>query len=87
MTQYAGEDKWQSELKHQDELLHKRQWKGQSNFSLEKSIAQHRNAFLSMRQFTEHITFQLPNDQTRVSYLLDTIQCNDPGLQAAMAQV
>jgi hypothetical protein len=87
VNQYAGEDKWQSELKRQDELLHNRQWKGQSNFSLEKFIAQHRNAFVSMRQCAEHVTFQLPNERTRVSYLLDAIQCNDPGLQAAMAQV
>ena len=87
VMQYAGEDKWQSELKYQDDLLHNRQWKGQSNFSLEKFIAQHRNAFVSMRQCAEHVTFQLPNERTRVSYLLDSIQCNDPGLQAAMAQV
>jgi hypothetical protein len=87
VNQYAGEDKWQSELKRQDELLHNRQWKGQSNFSLEKFIAQHRNAFVSMRQCAEHVTFQLPNERTRVSYLLDAVQCNDPGLQAAMAQV
>jgi hypothetical protein len=87
VNQYAREDKWQSELKYQDDLLHNRQWKGQSNFSLEKFIAQHRNAFVSMRQCAEHVTFQLPNERTRVSYLLDSIQCNDPGLQAAMAQV
>jgi hypothetical protein len=87
VNQYAGEDKWQSELKKQDELLHNRQWRGQSNFSLEKFIAQHRNAFVSMRQCAEHVTFQLPNERTRVSYLLDAVQCNDPGLQAAMAQV
>jgi hypothetical protein len=87
VNQYAGEDKWQAELKRQDELLHNRIWKGQSNFTLEKFIAQHRNAFVSMRQCAEHVTFQLPNERTRVSYLLDAIQCNDPGLQAAMAQV
>jgi hypothetical protein len=40
-----------------------------------------------MRQCAEHVTFQLPNERTRVSYLLDAVQCNDPGLQAAMAQV
>jgi hypothetical protein len=87
VNQYAGEDKWQAELKRQDELLHNRVWKGQSNFSLEKFIAQHRNAYVSMRQCAEHVTFQLPNERTRVSYMLDAIQCNDPGLQAAMAQV
>ena len=51
--QYAGEDKWQSEIKRQDDLLHTRQWKGQSNFSLESFIGQHRNAFVSMTQCAE----------------------------------
>jgi hypothetical protein len=87
ITQYAGDDKWQAELTKQDELLHNRQWKGQSNFSLEKFIAQHRNAYVTMRQSAEHVTFQLPNERTRVTYLLDAIQNSDPGLQAAMAQV
>ncbi len=87
ITQYAGDDKWQAELTKQDELLHNREWKGQSNFSLEKFIAQHRNAYVSMRQSAEHVTFQLPNERTRVTYLLDAIQNSDPGLQAAMAQV
>ena len=87
VNQYAGDDKWEAELKRQDDLLHNRVWKGQSNFSLEKFIAQHRNACVSMRQSAEHVTFQLPNERTRVTYLLDAIQCSDPGLQAAMAQV
>jgi hypothetical protein len=87
ITQYAGDDKWQAELTKHDELLHNRQWKGQSNFSLEKFIAQHRNAYVTMRQSAEHVTFQLPNERTRVTYLLDAIQNSDPGLQAAMAQV
>jgi hypothetical protein len=73
ITQYAGDNKWQSELTKQDELLHNRQWKGQSNFSLEKVIAQHCNANVSMRQSAEHVKFQLPNEQTRVTYLLDAI--------------
>jgi hypothetical protein len=88
VDQYADQDKWEAEVKRQDDLLHNRQWKGQSNFSLEKFIAQHHNAHVSsMRQCVEHITFQLPNERTRVIYLLDAIQCNDPGLQAAMANV
>jgi hypothetical protein len=40
-----------------------------------------------MRQCAEHVTFQLPHERTRVTYLLDAIQNSDPGLQAAMVQV
>jgi len=85
--QYAGMDKWQAELKKQDEFIHNRRWKGQNNFSLEKFIAQHRNAFVSMTQCADHVEFQLPNEYTRVGYLLSGIETSDPKLQAAIAVV
>ena len=37
-SQYAGKDKWEAEIKHQEQLLHTRIWKGQSNFSLRTSF-------------------------------------------------
>jgi hypothetical protein len=40
-NQYAGKDKWEAEIKQQDDLLHNREWKGQSNFTLEKFVSQH----------------------------------------------
>ena len=87
VSQYAGEDKWRAELKKQDDLLHTRKWKGQSNFLLDKFISSHRYAFTSMTQCSEHVAFQLPNENTRVTYLLDAIQSTDAQLQAAMALV
>ena len=54
------EDKW-AEIKRQEQLLHKCVWKGQSNFSLEKFIAQHCNAFVLMQACAKHIQYQLPN--------------------------
>ena len=85
--QHAGKDKWDLEIKRNDEFLHNRQWKGQSNFPLSSFISQHRNAYISMEQCAEHAEFQLPNGQTRVKYLLDAILCNDAPLQAAMDMV
>jgi hypothetical protein len=86
-SQYAGNDKWEAEIKRHEQFLHTRQWKGQTNFSLERFIAQHRNAFVAMQAASEHVTYQLPNEHSRVGYVLDNIQCNDAGLQAAMASV
>ena len=86
-NQYAGNDKWEAEICKQDDLLHTRVWKGQSNFPLEGFIAQHRNTFMSMQQCAEQIAYQLPNELTRVGYLLEGIQCSDPGLQAAMSSM
>ena len=38
-SQYAGKDKWEAEIKKQEQLLHTRIWKGQSNFSLKHFIS------------------------------------------------
>jgi hypothetical protein len=64
-----------------------RKWKGQSNFALERFVAQHQNAFVCLQAAGEHVTYQLPNKQSRVKHLLEAIQCNDAGSQAAMASV
>lgn len=55
--QHAGIDKWEGELHRQDDFIHNRVWKGQNSFPLEKFIAQHRNAFVSMTQCAMHVQF------------------------------
>ena len=87
ITQFAGEDKWESEIKAKEEVLHQLKWKGQSNYTLERHASQHRNAYVSLVACAEHVDYQLPNEHSRVGYLLESIQNNDPGLQAAMANV
>ena len=86
-SQYAGKDKWEAEIKCQEQLQHTIIWKVQSNFSLENFMSQHRNAYVSMQASAEHVQYQLPNEHSRVGFLLEAIQCSDPGLQAAMASI
>ena len=86
-SQYAGQDKWEAEIKCQEQLLHTRVWKGQRHFSLENFISQHRNDFVSMEASAEHVLYQLPNGQSRVRFLLEAIQYSDPGLLATMASI
>jgi hypothetical protein len=87
INQYAGKDKWEAEIKRHEKFMHTTFWKGQSNFSLERFITQHRNAFVSLQAAAEHVTYQLPNEHSRVGYVLDAIMCNDAPLQAAMASI
>ena len=72
-SQYAGKDKWEAEIKKQEQLLHTRIWKGQSNFSLEHFISQHCNAYVSMSACAEHVQYQLPNEHSCVGFLIDAI--------------
>ena len=86
-NQYAGQDKWEAELKKSDDLLHTREWKGNSSYTLERFVQHHRTAFVSMQSCAEYVPYQLPTEHTRVGYLLTGILCNDAGLQAAMASI
>ena len=40
-----------------------------------------------MQASAEHVQDQLPNEHSRVGFLLEPIQCSDPGLQAAMVSI
>ena len=87
VTQFAGKDKWEAEIKRNEQLLHNRVWKGQGNFTLEGFITLHRNAFISMQACAQHVDYRLPNEHSRVGFLLDAIQCPDHKLHATMASI
>ena len=83
-NQYAGEDKGHTELKKQEYIVHNRVLKGQGQFTLDRFVAQHRNAFIMMKEFAHHVPYQVPKVFTRVTHLLDYTQCRNASLQAAM---
>ena len=87
LSQYAGEDKWAAELKKYDNFVHTAKWKGTGNYTLDKFLSRHRHAFFTMSQCSEHVSFQMPNEFTRVSYVFDALQSDYAPLQAAMAAV
>ena len=87
LTQFAGTDKWDAEIKKQESLLHTHVWKGQSNYGLENHYAAHHQTYVQLQATSEHIEYQLPNEHSRVGYLINSIQHNNPGLQAGLANV
>ena len=60
----AGEDKWEKELKKNEDFLKERVWTGWSNYPLKKFIGQCRNAFHVIVLCSEHVSYQLPNEET-----------------------
>jgi hypothetical protein len=87
IAQYVGKDKWERELKKQENFIHTFVWKGNTNMTLESFVAKHRAAHVSMQRCAENVDFQLPNERSRVTKLLDAISNADPALQAALAHV
>jgi hypothetical protein len=50
-------------------------------------VALHRNAYVSLQACAEHVQYQLPNEHSRVGYVIDAIESDDAPLQAAMANI
>lgn len=61
--------------------------KGNTNFSLESFIAQHRAVYVSLERCSQSVPHQLPNERARVNYLMDAIYCGDIAIQAALAHI
>ena len=88
-SQYMGTEKWRSALKKQEEIVTKRVWKGNSNYTLEDHISVHRtaNAMFDNADLGEVEGYQPPEMRRRVERLLDSILCTHPMLLAAIANV
>ena len=87
--QHAGKDKWLTELTKEENSLKVRVYTGkvQSRYTLEMHCDGHRSSHLRMKSASEHVSFQLPNQLTRVRHLLDTIKCTDLLLMARIANI
>ena len=54
---------------------------------LESHIYGHRNAFVNLTEAATHVNYQLPNDRTRTTQFLNSLNSTDPELIAAVAAI
>lgn len=83
---HAGNDKWEQIEKEKTKFLLNNKWNGRQ-FGLDKFTNLHRTAYVALEEAALHVQFQLPNEHTRVGYLLDNIINSDPDLRAALASI
>ena len=83
---HAGNDKWEQIQKEKTKYLLNTKWNGRQ-FGLDKFCNLHRSAYIALEEASTHVQFQLPNEFSRVGYLLDNIENNDPDLRAAIASI
>ena len=86
VASHVGDDKWENLQREKLRFLMNTIWNGRS-YSLEKFLGQHRSAFVQLEEAAMHVNIQLPTSHTRVGYLLDNIQNNDPDLRAALSNI
>ena len=89
VSQYMSSERWREELKVQERIVTKRVWKGNSSYTLEDHAATHRNANSVMDHAGDEgvVDFNSPEQRRRVERILDSIECKDAQLLAAMANV
>ena len=61
-------------------------WNGRQ-YGLDKFMNLHRTAYIQLDEAAIHVNFQLPNEYSRVGYLIDNITNTDPDLRAAIAAI
>ena len=86
ISNHAGDTKYRAILKKRMNLLQNIKWNGRS-YPLESHVSNHRQAIDDLRECSEHITVSVPDQSQRVEYLIDSLNCQDSTLQAAIGLV
>lgn len=83
---HVTDNKWEIILQENSKWLLNSKWNGKK-YALEMFIGQHRIKYEQMKEAAQSVQYQLPNQHTRVGYILNAIESDDPSLHAAMAAV
>ena len=86
-AQHAGRAMWDGEVQTNQDFLLNRKWNGGTSFTLERFLGQHRSAYVALTRCAEHVTVQLPDERTRVGYVLKNIECTDADVKATVASI
>ena len=87
VKQYLGDDKWILEVRKHEATMRELKWKGTGNMTLEKFFSLHRQAYQGLVEASNHVSVELPSEETRVRYVIENIQSNDMDLKAAISTV
>jgi hypothetical protein len=70
-----GSAQWDKVLLKAEEVQNVRVWNGRNGrYTMKRHIDMHRDAFNDMVRANEHVAYEVPNERTRVSRLLRSIQ-------------
>ena len=85
--QFAGPAVWDKKKTNAMEFLQSRKFTGTSNLSLEAFLGLHRSSYVTLQRCAEHINCQMPDQRSRVQYLLENIQAEDSNVKAALSSI
>ena len=80
--------KWERTVELAEKVLNERKWNGRNaRYPLKIHIAKHREAFNDLSRASEQITYDPPNETSRVRHLLSSIETSDPTICAAKTTI
>ena len=80
--------KWERTVEIAEKVLNERKWNGRNvRYPLKIHIAKHREAYNYLSRASEQITYDPPNETSRVRYLLQSIEKSDPTICAAKTTI
>ena len=83
-----GSSKWDRIIDDCENYLLKREWNGRNyRFTLKSHIAKHRDAHNELSRASEFVTYELPNEHTRVSRSIKSVTSRDPSIVAAITHI
>ena len=85
--QHTGPAMWDKKKTTAMEFLQSRKFSGTSSMTLESFLGQHRSAFVTLQRCSDNVSCQLPDERSRVQYLLDNIQVEDANVRAALSSI
>jgi hypothetical protein len=86
-TQHAGKAIWDRLVKEADHILSNKIWSGNTPTTLSQHMGMHRHADITMTECAEHIPVDVPNEQARVTYLIDLLKTVNPTVLVAIAAI
>ena len=87
ISQHAGKSVWEGRIKDATDFLTRRKWNGLSSVTLERHLDKQRMSFVALYEASVHVQHQLPQEQTRVTYLLGSIKSKDVEVSTAASAV
>ena len=86
-AQFAGAAHWDREVKTMTDFITNSSWTGTTSFTLHAFLAKHRASYNTLQRCAEHVQVELPNERSRVGYLLDNIDCSDKDVTTALSHI
>ena len=86
-AQFAGRAHWDKEVKLMTDFIHGSKFTGNIGFTLHAFLAKHRASYHTLQRCADHVQVELPNERSRVGYLLDNIDCSDRDVVTALSHI